>query len=121
MWIRKVFSDPDPQILLGNSDSKATILTRNICINSASHCFHVCSITCTIEQMFSNKNKFFFLSFKYLIFNCSKTFYLLTVGGSESELFSDSDSDPAKTYGFFWNRIHNAAFGGTVPFKFFRN
>jgi hypothetical protein len=82
------------------------IFWPQIFLNGASNCFHICSETCTSEKKknFNRKTLDFSLSSVwFLIFH--KNFHPTTVSESESvsesELFfSDSDSDPAKTFGF---------------------
>jgi hypothetical protein len=98
------------RIFFSDSDSRANILTRDF-LNGVSHCFQMCSGTCTPEKkVFQQKNLCFFLSSVWSAF-FHNFFYFTIVSRSESEskseLFSDSDSDPAKIYWVFRIRIHN--------------
>jgi hypothetical protein len=74
----------------------------------------MCSGICTTEKKGFPTEKLMCFLFQVIDLRFfHKIFYFTTVAGSESEskseLFSYSYSDPAKIFGFFRIRIHNAA------------
>jgi hypothetical protein len=103
------FSDLDPQFFF--SDSAFIFWPKNF-KNGASHCFHMCSGICTTEEkVFQLKNLRFFL-FQVFDLRFFKNFFILQQcldpnPNPNPNIFSDSDWDPAKIFGFFRSRIHN--------------
>jgi hypothetical protein len=76
---------------------------------------HFCRIRILIHTFFVFWFGYLYVREKFFLFDQRffTIFFILQVPGSESlsesELFSDSGSDPAKTYGFFRIRIQNTA------------
>jgi hypothetical protein len=82
------FSDSDPQKIFSESDSDTDSDK-----DSSDLCFCNCENMC-------------FFSFNSSICHALLPYQIIVSGSvSESEFYLDSDSDPAKSFGFFWIRI----------------